>query len=77
MQSNVFNKEVEWLEVEEKKRAFCGDTETAVTTQHIIEPELSHSVNQSEQQTPTKSLNFLITFTVFARSLAQILQHKL
>lgn len=59
------------------KLAFCGDTETAVTTQHAIEPELSHSVNESEQQTPTKSLNFLITVTVLARRLAHTLQHTL
>lgn len=38
MQSDVFNKKAEWLEVKEKiKLAFCGNRETAVSTHHIID----------------------------------------
>lgn len=45
MQSDVFNKKAEWLEVEEKiKLAFCGNRETAVTTHHIIDFELSYNI---------------------------------
>lgn len=42
-QSDVFNKKAEWLGGEEKiKLAFCGNRETAVTTYHIIDFELSY-----------------------------------